>query len=276
MIQTNFGRQMSINGINIYYELYGHENTKETIICLHGFLSSSFSFRRLIPYLTKHYNVISIDWPPFGKSGKSKRFHYSIKNLADTIIKLIEKLGIKHFTIIGHSMGGQIALNIAHSRPELVEKLILLSSSAYLKGSKQSLIFLSYFPFSHLFVKRYLERSGLERNLQNVVYNQTLIDQEMANGYLEPFLQAEIFHALTRMIRDWEGDLSIERLKEIETPSLLIWGEHDKVVPLHIGQQLTKDLKNSSLIILNETGHLVPEEKPEEVMSHIDEFISNG
>jgi len=274
MNENTFKKFININGIEIYYEFYPNENTTETIVCLHGFLSSSFSFRHLIPLLKNHYNVISVDWPPFGKSGKSKQFIYSNRNLAKTIIELLEKLEMKNYSLIGHSMGGQIALNIAYFRPKLVNKIILLSGSAYLKRMKPSLRVLSYFPFAHLFVKRYLEKSGLENNLQLVVYNKEIIDKEMENGYLEPFLHMEIFPALTRMIRDREDDLSKEDLKQIETPCLLIWGEHDKVVPIHIGKQLHHDLRSSKLIILNEAGHLVPEERPEEVMKYIMEFNS--
>ncbi len=271
---TNTGQHMTINGNEIYYELYKHAQSEETIICLHGFLSSSFSYRRLIPLLIKQYNVVCIDWPPFGKSGRAKGFFYSIQNLALTIIQLFEKLALKNITIVGHSMGGQVALNIAHLRPDLAKKIILLASSGYLKKFKRALVLSSYLPFFHLFVKRHLKQSGLKQNLQRVVYNHSIIDQEMENGYLEPFLQANIFHALTRMIRNWEGDLPVEVLRKIDTPILLIWGKYDKVVPLHIGQQLHKDLNNSRLEVLDNTGHLVPEEKPKLVMELIMEFIN--
>lgn len=274
LMQSNLSQQILINGNKIHYQDYQNEFAKETIVCLHGFLSSSFSFRRLIPLLHEQFHVISIDLPPFGKSGKSKRYIYSYKNLALTVIELLEKLGIKNFTLLGHSMGGQLALNIVHLRPDLVDRLILLSSSAYLKRVKLPLIFASYLPFSHLFVKRYLERSGLERNLRLVVHDQTMIDQEMENGYLEPFLQKEIFHALTRMIRDWEGDLPVEILNQIETPCLLIWGEQDKIVPLQIGKQLNKDLNKAKLIVLKDTGHLIPEERPKDVLNYIRQFIN--
>ncbi|WP_373566122.1 alpha/beta fold hydrolase, partial [Klebsiella pneumoniae] len=71
-MQANVKRQILINGNEIHYEDYQNKSAKETIVCLHGFLSSSFSFRRLIPFLNNHYHVLSIDLPPFGKSGKSK------------------------------------------------------------------------------------------------------------------------------------------------------------------------------------------------------------
>jgi pimeloyl-ACP methyl ester carboxylesterase len=260
---------------NVYYEYYNHKTAKKTVVLLHGFLSSTFSYRQLIPLLIKDFNVISIDLPPFGKSGKTRDYSYSHQNHANSIIRLLQHLGKENIIIIGHSMGGQVALNVCYQKPDMVEKAILLCSSGYLKRSKTPLILTSYIPFFHLYVKRWLARSGVEKNLRNVVHDHNRIDHVMINGYLQPFIENnEIFKGLTKMIRDREGDLTPEQLHKITTPCLLIWGEHDRVVSVETGKRLSKDLKNSKLIILKDTGHLVPEERPEEVYQHILEFTN--
>lgn len=275
MPPTPFKGHYHIYGNDLYYEHVKHPSSTRTIILIHGFLSSTFSFRRLTPLLEKDYNVLSVDLPPFGNSGKSTQYLYSYENMAKSIIALTKYLHIENCTVAGHSMGGQIALNIAHLRPELVDKVILLCSSGYLERSKKSLILLSYLPFSHLIVKGYLAKSGVLKNLQNVVHDHALIDDEMFNGYMKPFLNKNIFKGLARMIRHREGDLPEQTLRQIETPCLLIWGEEDRVVPLHIGKRLHKDLKNSELIVLKDTGHLVPEERPMEVFEHMKKFIES-
>ncbi|WP_223701519.1 alpha/beta fold hydrolase [Sutcliffiella deserti] len=267
----------NINGVNVFYEFH-HDSTsgistKPTLVMIHGFLSSSFSFRRLIPLLTKEYTILAIDLPPFGKSEKSKKFVYSYENLARVVILLLEKLFIKRTVLIGHSMGGQIALNVSNQKPELVEKVVLLCSSGYLKRLPNSIVFSSKIPYFYLYLKYWLARKGPIQNLLNVVYDHSLIDDEMIEGYVQPFYDDQIFHALTRMIRDREGDLAQEILKKIETPSLLIWGEEDKVVPLEVGKRLNRDLPNSNLITYKKTGHLLPEEKPLHVCDNIINFI---
>lgn len=273
MVQTVLTGHQSVNNINVYYEFYPNHSSTETILLLHGFLSSSFTFRHLIPLLNQNYQVLSIDLPPFGKSDKHTRFEYSYRNLAQTVIKVIEYFGIKKLTFLGHSMGGQIVLNILHLMPELAKKAILLCSSSYLKRSRLPLVLTSYLPYSYLFIKRWLARTGVKKNLQDSLYNHSLITDEMINGYLEPFLTDEIFIALTRMIRHREGDLPSEILNQIQTPCLLIWGEHDKSLPVHVGERLNKDLVNSTLVILKETGHALPEERPNEVYHHIKNFL---
>ncbi|MGE6259897.1 alpha/beta fold hydrolase [Heyndrickxia sporothermodurans] len=262
-----------INDINVYYELYPNQSAEKTMVLLHGFLSSTFTYRHLIPLLKEKFQVLSLDLPPFGKSEKCHRYKYSYSNLADTVIKLTEYLGLKKMIFVGHSMGGQIVLNILHRRNELAEKAILICSSSYLKRSKLPLILSSYIPYFHMFLKYWFARTGVKKNLQDTLFNHALINEEMIDGYLQPFLQNEIFKALTRMIRHREGDLPVEILNQIKTPCLLIWGDHDKSMPLHVGQQLNQDLANSELIVLKETGHAVPEERPNEIYHHIQSFL---
>lgn len=96
----------------------------------------------------------------------------------------------------------------------------------------------------------------------------------MIEGYAEQFEDPRIFPALARLLRHREGDLSVEALKEIQTPCLLIWGDHDKIVPLSIGKRLAQDLPHARLVIFKETGHLVPEERPKEVYEEIASFYS--
>ncbi|WP_064092822.1 alpha/beta fold hydrolase [Rossellomorea aquimaris] len=273
MQDQDFSKMVQVNGANVYFEYHQHPTATETFVLLHGFLSSTFSFRRLTPLLKENYNVISIDLPPFGNSEKNNSFRYSYDNLANTVIALLDHLNVSNIHLTGHSMGGQIALNVMKKEPSLVEKGILLCSSGYLKRMKWPVTLLSYVPFFHLYVKLWLTRSGVRNNLENVVHNANLIDDEMMFGYLKPFLEDDIFKALTRMIRDREGDLSTQDLRNIDTPCLLLWGEHDKVVPLTTGHRLKEDIPNSKLVVLEETGHLVPEEKPVEVLHHIRNFV---
>jgi pimeloyl-ACP methyl ester carboxylesterase len=260
---------VNIHGVNIHYELYNHRSNQPFIVLIHGFLSSTFSYRRLIPYLMNDFSVLALDLPPFGKSEKSIRFQYTYKNLANLVIELLNRLQVQSCILVGHSMGGQISLNITRQRPDLVKHIVLLCSSGYLKRAQMPLLLSTYLPYFHLYVKRWLSRQGVEQNLLNVVYDHSLIDEEMKKGYEEPFYDSQIFIALTRMLRHREGDLSSDELKEIEIPSLLVWGEEDKVVPIHIGKRLHQDLPNSQFISFPKTGHLLPEEKPRHVYEQI-------
>ena len=268
----NFCSTMNILGVNVHYEVYEKKTPKPTLVLIHGFLSSSFCYRKIIPLLEHDFNIVTIDLPPFGKTEKSTKFIHSYKNMAKVVIELIEGLQIKRAYLVGHSMGGQVSLTAAKERPDLFEKVVLLCSSGYMKRLSPSLKIGSYLPYFYLVLKHWLVRQGVVKNLHNVVHDLSLIDQEMMDGYEEPFYDDRIFMALNKMIRDHEGDLSSKDLKLIEQPSLLIWGNEDKVVPIQIGERLNKDLPNSSFFSFKNTGHLVPEERPEQVSEKILDF----
>ena len=269
------GKYQEINGTTVYYEFYPNPSAKTTIICLHGFLASCFCFRHLIRDLQTNFQIVAIDIPPFGKSGKSSSFEYSYRNIARTLLQLLDTLKIDKGTIIGHSMGGQIALYMVHEQSHRFDKAILLASSGYLQRARRFAIFLSYLPFAHKLVKRHLIRTGgIQGNLEQVVHDKSFISEEMKAGYLEPFLKDEaIFRALAKMLRDREGDLSAEILRTISIPCYLIWGEEDRIVPLSVGRRLANDLPDARLYILQKTGHLLPEEKPEEVCALIKKIV---
>ncbi|MDO7485181.1 hypothetical protein Q5O89_02995 [Peribacillus frigoritolerans] len=80
-----------VGNIEIYFEYDRIDDSLPTLVLLHGFLSSSFSFRKLVPYLIKEYNVISIDLPPFGQSGKDYRYTYSFRNIAKSVVLFLEE-----------------------------------------------------------------------------------------------------------------------------------------------------------------------------------------
>jgi len=270
----------SIAGHDVYYELYNfsHEmkdsNEKKVFVLIHGFLSSCFSFRHLIPMLSKEGTVLVVDLPPFGKSGKGLNYTYSYNNFANIVISMIEHFQFKSIYLIGHSMGGQISLYAAKKAPHLVNKIILLCSSGYLGKSQRHLFWSSYIPFFHLIVKRKFAKQGVMQSLTDVVYDGSLIDDQMMKGYEEPFTNNnEIFRALTKMIRDREGDLSPQEVRNISVPTLLIWGEEDKIIPIDVGKRLHSDLQNSLFISYPKTGHLIPEEIPAKIYENIMSFI---
>lgn len=243
-----------IRGIHIHVEQHIVHPSRPTLLLVHGYLSSTFSFRRIIPLIKRHFNIIALDLPPFGKAEKSTTFVYSYDNLSRIIIDLLRMHQLKNVIGVGHSMGGQILLYAARNRPDLFEKIVLICSSGYMKRLHPALIYSSYFPYFSFIVKRSLARNGIWNSLRNVVFDHSLITDEMLQGYLEPFHDDRIFRALTKMIRDREGDLSSEQLKIIDIPCLLVWGEEDRVVPLNVGKRLSQDLPNATLVSLTKTG----------------------
>lgn len=266
--------EMTIDNINIHYEFYPCKNSAaETIVLIHGYLSSTFSFRKLIPLLTNTYTVAALDLPGFGKSEKSKAFTYSLANYGKLALSFMKKMNFSRPILIGHSMGGQVALQAARQSPDYVQKLILLASSGYLGPFNRWLVRASYLPFFPWFVRRSFEKRGARELLLDVVFNPSMIDDEMVEGYISPLQDKTFYRSLVGLLRSHGGDLTTDELQKIRTPVLLLWGKEDRIVPLTIGQRLVQDLPEASLTIYGNTGHLLPEEKPEEVYGDIEKFM---
>jgi pimeloyl-ACP methyl ester carboxylesterase len=263
---------INVKGVQLYceYEL----NNKPKILFIHGFASSLYTFRKIVPLLKGKFSLLAVDLPGFGRSEKSSSFIYSLENYARVMIECLNYFRIEKAHIAAHSMGGQIALHMAGSAPEKVGKLALLCSSGYLKRAKTPLIYTSYLPFFHKFVYRYVHRKDVSEHLSNVFFDKSLIDEQLIEEFSRPLAEKEFYKSLIRLLRHREGDLHPDQLRGIVSPILLIWGENDRVVPVQVGRQLVKDLPNAKLITYQKTGHLITEERPEQIYRHIMEHMT--
>jgi pimeloyl-ACP methyl ester carboxylesterase len=262
--------KISILNVKVYCEYVLNE--KPPIVLIHGFLSSTYTFNRLVPLLIKHFSVVSLDLPGFGRSEKCDSFHYSFTSYAQLIISCMDYFGINKAILCGHSMGGQVVLNIARIAPEKVARLVLLCSSGYMKRASRLLIYISYLPFFQQFLSRYIQKKGAKHGLETALYDRSLITEEMINEYKRPLAEKAFYNSLIRLARHREGDLSSDNLKTINKPVLLIWGEEDRVVPLEVGKRLVGDLPNAKLITFKKAGHLITEEKPEDILTQFCSF----
>ena len=193
---------IKLSGINLYCEHL--INDKPPILLIHGFVSSMYTFRRIIPLLMKQYSIIAVDLPGFGKSEKSTSFIYTLENYATLMLECVKHFGIPSINIAAHSMGGQIALHMARIAPEKVNRLVLLCSSGYINRAKRPLIYSSYLPFFEKFVRYYVGRKDVRAELRNVFFNQHLIDEELVLEFGKPLAEKDFCKALIRLLRHRE------------------------------------------------------------------------
>ena len=265
--------KIKLSNLSIYCESLF--NGKPTILFIHGFASSTYTFQRLIPLFTQDYSIIAIDLPGFGKSEKSKTYQYTFANYARLIKECLDYFNLREVFVAGHSMGGQIALYFARLAPDRIKKLVLLGSSGYLKKAKPYLRYSSYIPCFHLFVKLLVNRKTVKQYLENVFYEHSFIDEKMVEEYSRPLKEESFYTCLVRLLRHREGDLPEEQLQQINVPTLLLWGEEDKVVPLNVGMKLEKDIPDAKLITYQHTRHLLTEERHQQVYSDIVKYFTS-
>ncbi|GAB3800866.1 alpha/beta fold hydrolase [Virgibacillus kimchii] len=261
---------IKLANVNIYCEY--KLNGKPPILLIHGLVASVYTFHKMMPLLEKHFSVIAIDLPGFGRSEKSVKFINSYENFAGIIADCIDYFNLKDVYLVGHSMGGQISLYTAKLFPEKVKKLILLNSSGYLRPSNHWIKLLSYAPYFYHFIKRRVKKQGVRSTLEIALSDHSVITEEMIEEYSRPLNEKNFYKSLLRLARYREGDLRSEQVKKITTPALLIYGEEDRVVSLKVAKKLHNDLPNAKLLIHPNTGHLFTDEIPEKLTEQIREF----
>ncbi|WP_167577572.1 alpha/beta fold hydrolase [Ammoniphilus sp. YIM 78166] len=264
-------------GGEVYYEYHRSFSSSPayTIVLIHGFLACTYTFKKLVPFLQKNYDVYALDLLGFGQSEKGSRFRYSYRNYALLVTEFISKMRLQEVILLGHSMGGQIALHMALASPESVKGMILVGASGYLSKAHPLARAASYLPLARLWVKWWITRFKVKDVLATTFYDPSLIDEEMMEVYSKPVRDANFCDTLIGLLRYREGDLCQEELGRIKLPCLLIWGEEDQIVPLRKGIRLRQDLPHSTLVSLPNAGHQVIEEKTREVYSAIEEWLKN-
>lgn len=265
-------KRYDLSGTQLFVQRSG--NAKQTILLIHGFLASTFSWRYMIPLLSPHFTVYAVDLPGFGRSDKNTQYDYTLASYAETIRTFIRRQGIDKLTVMAHSMGGQVAMRLAMLMPDTIDRLILIAPSSYLPSLKRWKKMFFRIPFSHQVFPLLFTEKRIYHQLNSVYYRlpRTHI-KHVYDGYVTPLKDPRFPRVLARFACSRESDLCSDALQTIGQPTLLLWGRHDRIVPLHVGKRLKHDLPNVRLEIIEETGHLPMEEKPLTVMMHTARFL---
>ena len=265
--------------VSLYKEVYG---TGDPILCLHGLGANIYSWRHFIVPFSRHHKLILVDFKGCGKSPKPRDTHYSLEGKVDDIYNLILAEDLRNLTLVGNSLGGAIALLVAirlgKEKPNRLSKLILIDSA----GDKNSMP-------PHLNLLRsilgapmiYLSPSSLaaRMTLRMCYYDRKKISGEQVEAYAAPLASLGGRHALLETARQCipaNADELIAAVSTITVPTLILWGREDKVIPLRVGKLLHKLIPNSMLDVIDQCGHIPQEEKPDETIARITEFLATS
>ncbi|WP_077307891.1 alpha/beta fold hydrolase [Terribacillus halophilus] len=259
------------NGVAVDYKTYPSYNTgtSKTILLLHGFLASQYCFHHLIPELRRNYRVLTLDFPPFGQSGKHAETAFSYDDYTSLLSALLTHLDIGRLDIAGHSMGGQIAMRFSYHYPKIVNQLYLFAPSSYMlpTDSFSSLVASSHFFPS--FIKLIFEAGSVVRFLQHLVASPNSISLRMVVAYSIPFMDQRLFSSLATFIQHRGGDLPNDCIQQIQTPATIFWGSQDPLLPPSIGYRLLAEMPKATLHVFPDAGHLLPEEIPDTLTAYM-------
>ena len=260
---------------------YSDEGEGPPVLLLHGFGASTFTWRYIAPELTKTHRVIAVDLKGFGQSDKPFDERYSARDQAELLTELIEEQDLRNLTLIGHSFGGGVALLLALQEDERLKgriaKLVLLDTIAYPQEIPTFFQMLNMPVVSQIGVRMVPVEAQIRVALKIAYYDDSKIDDAQVAAYAEPLRSAAGKHAVihtARQIVPPDIEALSERYKSITLPTLILWCDHDRIVPLDIGLKLRRKLPKSTLRIISACGHMPQEEQPKATLELIQGFLA--
>jgi pimeloyl-ACP methyl ester carboxylesterase len=251
------------------------------ILLLHGLGTSGYTWRSIAPELAKSHRVIALDLRGFGASDKPLDEHYSIVDQARAVEAFIEQENLHDLTIAGHSFGGGVtlalALKLGHERPSRIRNLILIDSIAYRQPLPVFFRLLKVPMLAELSMTLVPPEIQATQALRIAYHDQDKISARAIAEYASPLYSSAAKHALAQtvdhIIPDDIDDIS-ERYKTLKLPTLIIWCDADKIVPVALGHRLHENISSAELTVLAECGHLPQEEKPDDTLRTIQDFLA--
>jgi pimeloyl-ACP methyl ester carboxylesterase len=250
------------NGIEIYYESSG---SGQPLVLIAGLGYGLWQWHKVVPGLAKHFQVITFDNRGAGQSDKPAG-PYTVQMLAADTAGLLEALGLSPAIILGHSMGGFVAQQLALSRPELVGRLILAATNfggpnhvAVSAEAMQILMDRSGDPLD--LIRRGIAVAAAPGFAQTHPADvQAMIAYRLTNPVPPAAYQSQLAVGLGLL----SAEASFEyKLPAIQVPTLILFGAHDKVVPTANAELLARQLPYSDITLLPDAGHIFPLETPE-------------
>lgn len=251
----------------------------DPVLLLHGLGASSYSWRHIAPALARTHRVITLDLRGFGRSDKPFDQRYAAADQAAHVTAFIERRGLRRLTIVGHSFGGAVALlttmTLNHRSPGLVERLALLDAPAYPQQPTAFVEFLRRPMLPYVLLSLVPPELATSAALSSERNNGRL-DARDVTAYAAPYYDAAARHAListARQIRPQNWRQIVARYPSIRQPTLIVWCDSDKVVPLATGRRLARALPNSRLRIISGCEHSPQDEKPAELLRLLGGFL---
>jgi len=262
---------LDVEALRLHFRDTGPRNSA-AIIMLHGFGSSLHTWEPWARGLSDEYRVVRYDLPGFGLTGPDPTGDYSEERGMRVLASLMDKLSIRRANLIGNSIGGMLAWNFAARHPDRVDKLILISpdgfaSPGYEYGKAPSV------PLLVRLMKYALPRAFIKTNLALAYANSDHLTDATVDRYYELMLAPGVRGAMIARMEQTKRVPPEPLLKSIKAPTLIIWGQHDNLIPVSNSADYMKALPQAKLVILPNLGHVPQEEDPTGSLQPVRAFL---
>lgn len=274
-------KSIKVNNVSFGYRQIGEG---EDLVFIHGFPTHGYTWRKILPKLSKYYKCHILDMPGLGDSDWSRNSNLNIDIQAKNAYQLLSEMGIKQFSLLAHDSGGTIARLLAIKHQDKTKNLILINTE--IPNHRPPFIELfqkiSRLPFSSYHFRNKLKQIRFvksSRGFKQAYTDRTMLDNDENLGpYLNPLIKSnKKTKGAFKFLRgiDWKLiDEFNHTHAKIKANVLFIWGKNDKTFPIELGIEMAKKFKSEMEFKTIENASLLPhEEKPEMVSDEIIKFI---
>lgn len=252
---------LQVNGINLYYELAGQG--EQVLVLIHGNVGSRRWWDLIWPELIANYKVLNVDLRGCGNSGQAEEAN-TIGQYSADVHAISQELGLGQAIVIGHSMGGSIAMDLAVNRPEFVKGMVLVNpapAEGFVTPEERQPL---------------LEQMIRDRNLMRMALSAVV--PTAANGELFEALVDDAMIAGPTIVPNYkslgEADYR-QQLAQAKIPTLIVYGKQDSLISLDMMERTRDVIAGSELIVYDEVGHSPNVEAPERLTKDIHKFVSS-
>lgn len=264
-------RTADLGGYKLHYIDIGRG---APVVMIHGFADSTYCWHENVaPLLAAGRRLIIVDQPGLGHSELPPApYRFTMENQAGEILKLIDRLGLKQFALVGSSMGGGIALYLSLEHPQRVTKTVAVDPAAYRPDDPSVL----GKPGMETIVKWFGGRWMYRAALRDTYYDADKVDETLVDEYVRYLDKDGYAKALTSLARDYFSPVfeqMTQRYGAMQVPVLAVWGAHDTWVPPEQGVKLNTQAPHCRLELIPDAGHLPHQEIPAAVNPLLLEFL---
>lgn len=278
-----------VGRINLHHTYGGHG--RPPLLFVHGLGSSGYlEWRFNLPFFARSHRVLAPDLPGFGRTDKPRTVRYGVPYFAKTLDRYLDEIEIERTVIIGASLGGRVALELALEFKRRVEKLVLVNSLGLGRPQLQFFYPLMMLPrvgeaamsvartavrrVPAAVIRRWAARYGGSGNLRRTFDDAYLADlREMfgSEGFAEAYLATVRSMARPSALLS-RNDIT-KRLHEIEVPVQIVWGADDPLFPLAHAHRAHAALPGSRLAVIEGAGHAPQSDRPDEFNRAVSKFL---
>lgn len=255
------------------------------ILLLHGLGATKASFFDTAAALSRDYRVHAIDFPGFGGSSKPAHAPYNARWFAETVVGVMDALEVERPHLVGNSMGGRVAIEVALRAPDRVRALGLLCPAvAFIKRAYHPLVRVLRPEFGLL--PHRMPRRAVAAQFWSMFHDPDALDPSIADVVVDEFQRiygsAGARYAFLCSARNiyldapWGRNGFYARLADLEAPALFVWGSHDRLIPASLKRHVAEWLPTAEQIVLSSCGHVPQVEKPDQTNGLLRRFFAQA